>query len=61
MSRLDSMISDLNYILDVCRTYRDIEESGQCNNCVKKKNCEYAPKPGQLVRYNCPFYEEDRK
>ena len=57
MSRLDDTISDVAYILDTLRAYRNIVESGDCNRCKAKMNCKYAPKPGQLVRYNCPFYE----
>lgn len=55
--RIDLVIAGQAYILDALRAYRDIIDSGCCNSCGSKKNCEYAPKPGQLVRYNCPFYE----
>lgn len=27
-----------------------------CNNCGKWMRCEYLPKPGQLVRINCPLW-----
>ena len=57
MSRLDDAIKDVAYILDTLMAYRNIVDSGDCNRCGKKKNCEYAPKAGQLVRYNCPFYK----
>ena len=57
MSRLDDAISDVTYILNTLMAYRNIVDSGDCNRCGKKKNCEYAPKAGQLVRYNCPFYK----
>jgi len=56
MSRLDDTISNVAYILDTLMAYRNIIESGDCNDCDKKFKCEYMPKPGQLVRYNCPFY-----
>ena len=60
MSRLDDTISDVAYILDTLMAYRKIVDySGDCNRCGKKKICEYAPNPGQLVRYNCPFYEQE--
>ena len=55
MSRLDDMISDVAYFLDTLRAYKGISETGNCNICKLSKNCEYVPKPGQLVRYNCPF------
>ena len=57
MSRLDDTISDVAYILDALMAYRNIVNSGDCNRCEKKKTCEHAPKLGQLVRYNCPFYK----
>ena len=60
MSRLDDTISDVAYILDTLIAYRNIVNNGvNCNRCGKKKTCEYVPKPGQLVRYNCPFYKRD--
>jgi len=58
MSRLDEAIDDVGYILDVLTTFRRIVQSGRCNDCEKCRTCEYAPDPGQLVRYNCPFYEK---
>ena len=62
MSRLDDTISDVAYILDTLMAYRNIVNSGgDCNRCEKKKTCEYVPKLGQVVRYNCPFYKGDRE
>ena len=58
MSRLDNAIKNVAYILDSLMAYRNIVESGDCNRCKKKINCAYVPKPGRLVRYNCPFYEK---
>ena len=57
MNRLDDAISNVAYILDTLMAYRNIVDSGDCNRCGKQKTCEYVPKPGQLVRYNCPFYK----
>lgn len=56
MSRLDDTISNVAYILDSLMTLRNILETGDCNTCEIKLKCRYAPKPGQLVRYNCPHY-----
>lgn len=36
---------------------QNILDSGDCNVCSKRKDCEYKPGLGELVRYNCPFYE----
>ena len=57
MGRLDNAISNVAYILDTLMAYRNVVDSGDCNRCVKKETCEYVPKAGQLIRYNCPFYE----
>ena len=48
MSRLDEAIVSVAYILDCLMAYRNIVESGDCNIC-KNKNCQWKPKPGQLV------------
>ena len=58
MSRLDDVISNVSYIRDALMAHRNIVNSGDCNRCGKKETCEYVPKPGQLVRYNCPFYKK---
>ena len=60
MTKLDDSIMNVGYIYDCLMDYRLILKSGCCNDCSKKKNCEYAPKPGQLVRYNCVFYEKEK-
>ena len=57
MSRLDDAISEVAYILDTLMAYRNIVQTGNCNECKKKKECKYAPKAGQMVRYNCPFFK----
>ena len=61
MSRLDEAIFDVAYILDSLTAYRRVAQSGCCNDCEKRRTCEYAPDPGQLIRYNCPFYERANK
>lgn len=54
--RLDKTISDVAYILDNLMLLRQIQQTGNCNNC-KNKNCGNMPRAGQMVRYNCPFYK----
>ena len=54
---IDLLIAEQSYILDALRAYREVIDSGCCNDCGSKKDCEYVPKLGQLVRYNCPFYK----
>lgn len=56
MNRLDDAISNVAYFLNALMAYRNIVDSGCCNDCGNVKTCKYKPKPGQLVRYNCPFY-----
>lgn len=61
MTRLDQEIAKQAYILDCLMALRNrnIYETGDCNICASKKDCEYVPKPGQMVRYNCPFYKAE--
>lgn len=59
MSRLDDAISDVAYILDSLIAYRNIVQTGNCNDCDKRKDCEYLPKVGEQVRINCPFYKRE--
>ena len=56
MSNLDNAIKDVAYILDSLMALRNIHQTGSCNECGAVKTCGYVPKPGQMVRYNCPFY-----
>lgn len=58
MDKLNNAIADTAYILDCLRALRSIYETGDCNNC-EAKDCGYKPRVGQMVRYNCPFYEKD--
>lgn len=34
---------------------KEILDSGNCNDC-RNGQCEWMPKLGQLIRYNCPHY-----
>ena len=60
MSRLDDVIVDVAYVLDTLRAYRNIVQAGCCNSC-RRKDCEYRPQWGDVVRYNCPHYEGGSK
>ena len=60
MSRLDDTIANVAYILDTLMAYRNISETGNCNIC-KNKDCQWLPKLGQLVRYNCPHYKAEEE
>ena len=55
--RLNKTIADIAYTLDSLRVLKEIYQAGNCNNCTNR-DCGYLPKPGQLIRYNCPFYKQ---
>lgn len=39
-----------------------IIDLGNCNDCAMlNSQCRYAPKWGEPVRYNCPFYSKERR
>ena len=59
MSRLDQVIADITYVRSCLKLLKTIQESGDCNICKKKRTCEYVPKLGEQVRYNCPFFESE--
>ena len=59
MIGLDDAIAVASYIFSCLIDYRNIIQTGNCNCCKKKRTCEYVPRLGQIVRYNCPFYEQE--
>ena len=62
MSRLAEVIGNVGYILDCLMALRNIHQTGCCNDCRgRSTGCGYLPKPGQMVRYNCPFYQKEEK
>ena len=60
MSKIDETIRDVAYILDCLIALRRIQESGSCNDCICISSCDYKPKLGEQVRYNCPFYVKEK-
>ena len=60
MGRIDDTIGAVAYTLDCLKALREIWNTGSCNDCADRK-CQYKPKPGQLVRYNCPSWIEQQK
>ena len=52
-------INETAYVLECIATLKSIQESGSCNDCAVK-GCKYRPKLGNLVSYNCPFYERKK-
>ena len=47
--------SEHRQLVEWLKALKEIWDSGDCNNCRRYK-CDYKPKLGQLVRYNCPHY-----
>ena len=43
-------------LADWLKEYKQILESGDCNECAKSGCCDYEPQWGELVRYNCPHF-----
>ena len=61
MSRLDDAIADVAYVLDSLMALRTIYQTdGECNTCAKRKTCEYVPRAGELIRFNCFDYVKAR-
>lgn len=36
--------------------YTQVAAQGDCNDCAKARNCQYVPRPGGIVRINCPLW-----
>lgn len=62
MSRMDEDARDfarmLRYVADCIDYYDRVSSYDDCNNC-KRKECEYKPRLGEMVRINCPLWRKD--
>lgn len=47
--------NEFRQLADWLRVLKEIWDSGDCNDC-RNGQCEWQPKLGQLVRFNCPHY-----
>lgn len=36
--------------------YSQVAAQGDCNDCGKARSCQYVPRPGSIVRINCPLW-----
>ena len=36
--------------------YTQVSAQGDCNDCGKARSCQYVPRPGSIVRINCPLW-----
>jgi hypothetical protein len=43
-------------IEDLSAYLANIDSLSSCNTCMKKGCCEFAPRPGQYCRINCPAW-----
>ena len=48
-------------IKDYARLGYQISTFDNCNDCGNKKDCPYTPKPGAMVRWNCPLWKSEVK
>ena len=47
-------------LVDWLKLLKRILDSGDCNDCAMLHSpCRYAPRIGEQVRYNCPFYSRE--
>lgn len=47
-------------LADWLKLLKRILDSGDCNSCaLPHSQCLYAPRLGEQVRYNCPFYSRE--
>lgn len=44
---------------DALRWQEKILALPSCNDCRKNGHCEYEPRPGDYVRINCAFWEQE--
>lgn len=49
----------LHHIADAIQLADRVSKQHNCNDCGKKKSCEYVPQCGDPVRINCPLWEKE--
>ena len=57
---LDETISHIKSVKSDIWMLHETMSLPNCNDC-KNKDCEYKPKWGEHIRYNCPLHNADRK
>lgn len=55
---LETLRALLYCALDVINEYMAIQLLPNCNDCGRQHECEYCPRPGMRVRFNCALWEE---
>lgn len=56
VENLQEIAGVLHKLADIVRAYDDIKSLHDCNDCGKR-DCQYRPLLGQMVRINCPLWE----
>ena len=57
---LEEAIIHAEDVAEWLKLLKRILDSGDCNDCAMlHRQCRYAPRIGELVRYNCPFYSQE--
>lgn len=54
-STCDECAKEHRQLAEWLKCLKEIWDSGDCNDC-RNGQCEWKPKLGQLVRFNCPHY-----
>ena len=54
------IIKNLKFIIDALEFTQEMRGVHNCNDCGVEKECEYRPKWGEPVRWNCPHWGEAR-
>ena len=53
---IDELVARKAYELECLIALRNIHQTHSCNECHNKE-CGFKPKPGNMVRYNCPLFK----
>lgn len=55
--RIREIANDVRFVADVLMLAARIAEMPGCNDCGVEE-CEYEPRWGEPIRYNCPLWKE---
>ena len=55
------IIKNLKFIIDALEFTQEMRGVHNCNDCGVAEKCEYRPKWGEPVRWNCPHWGEMNK
>lgn len=59
---LEECVADHRQLAEWLKLLKRILDSGDCNDCAMlHRQCRYAPRRGEQVRYNCPFYSREEE